>query len=142
MNAQGGTNEHIIRAARAVSNRAIANQDIDAISSLWMEDVLVLTSTSVQLLGAEANRRYYQAQFARRPDTLWVRTPTSVAALSSWRIAHEEGDWTGQWTEPDGRVQLRGRYMAQWVCTEGDWRIQGEIYVPTSRVLDQGAVHV
>ncbi|GKS90291.1 nuclear transport factor 2 family protein [Acidovorax sp. SUPP2539] len=142
MNAPGGTNEHIIRAARAFSNRAIANQDIDAISSLWMEDVLVLTSTSVQLLGAEANRRYYQAQFTRRPDTLWVRTPSSVGAPSSWRIAHEEGDWTGQWSESDGRVQLRGRYMAQWVCTEGDWRIQGEIYVPTSRVFDQGVVHV
>lgn len=35
-------------------------------------------------------------------------------------------------TEPDGRVELRGRYMAQWVCVEGDWRIQGELYVPTS----------
>ena len=142
MNAPGGTNEHIIRAARAFSNRAIADQDIDAISSLWRADVLVLTSTSVQLLGAQANRRYYQAQFARRPDTVWVRTPSSVGAPSSWQIAHEEGDWTGQWTEPDGRVELRGRYMAQWVRAEGDWRIQGEIYVPISRALDQGAVHV
>ncbi|MGJ7488796.1 YybH family protein [Variovorax sp. ZT4R33] len=132
MNAPGGTNEHTIRAARAFSNLAIANQDIDGISSIWMADILVLTSTSVQLLGAQANRHYYQAQFALRPDTLWVRTPSSVCAPSSWRIAQEEGHWTGQWTEPDGRMELRGRYMAQWVRAEGDWRIQGELYVPTS----------
>ncbi|SFQ33291.1 DUF4440 domain-containing protein [Variovorax sp. 770b2] len=147
MSAREEANEHRIRAARAASNLAIAKQDIDGIASMWMEDVLVLSSTSVQLLGAEANRRYYQAQFARRPDTLWVRTPTSVSATSSWRIAHEEGDWTGQWTEPDGPLQLCGRYMAQWVLIGDDWCIQGEVYVPTSCIGGaycarlQGSVH-
>lgn len=147
MSAPEGTNEHQIRAARAASNLAIAKQDLDGIASVWMEDVLVLTSTSVRLLGAKANRRYYEAQFARRLDTLWVRTPSSVSAVPSWRVAHEEGDWTGQWTEPDGSVQLRGRYMAQWVRVGHDWRIQGEVYVPTSCIGGaycarlQGSVH-
>lgn len=132
MSAPEEANELRIHAARAASNLAIAKQDIDGIASVWMQDVLVLTSTSVQLLGAQANRRYYEAQFARCPDTLWVRTPSSICATPSWRIAHEEGDWTGQWTESDSPVQLRGRYMAQWVRVGNDWRIQGEVYVPTS----------
>ncbi|MDB5827870.1 MAG: hypothetical protein JWQ73_2090 [Variovorax sp.] len=124
----------MIRAARASSNLAIVRQEIEDIASVWMDDILVLGSTSVQLLGAEANRRFYMAQFARRPDTLWVRTPISVSVMSAWGVAFEEGDWTGRWTEPDGSVELRGRYAAQWVCANRKWRIQGELYVPMACV--------
>jgi uncharacterized protein (TIGR02246 family) len=134
MNAGSGTHEDDIRAARDRSNRAIADRDLDAIASVWMEDILVLGSTSARLLGAEAGRRFYAAQFARRPDTAWVRTPTTVSALSPWGVALEEGDWSGRWTEPDGPIALHGRYMAQWVRTPAGWRIQGEVYVPTACV--------
>jgi ketosteroid isomerase-like protein len=129
---EGDAPEDAIRAARAFSNLAIARHDLDAIASVWMDDVLVLGSTSVQLAGAEANRRFYAAQFARRSDTSWVRTPSAVSTLSAWRVGLEEGDWSGRWTEPDGPIELRGRYMAQWVQTARGWRIQGELYVPTA----------
>ena len=126
--------EDAIRAARAFSNQAIARKDVAAIASLWMDDVIVLGSTSVQLAGAEVNRNFYTAQFARRPDTLWVRTPSAVTVMAAWSVAAEEGHWTGNWTELDGPVELTGRYMAQWVRTDGGWRIQGELYVPTTCV--------
>jgi uncharacterized protein (TIGR02246 family) len=126
------TDEDAIRAARAGSNRAIARHDLDGIASVWMDDVLVLGSTSVQLLGAPANRRFYAAQFARRPDTVWVRTPSAVSVMADWHVAAEEGHWSGHWTEPDGPLALNGRYMAQWVRTADGWRIQGELYVPTA----------
>jgi ketosteroid isomerase-like protein len=132
MNKKGDMHEDAIRTARAASNLAIANHDLDAIARVWMDDVLVLGSTSVQLLGAKANRRFYAAQFARRSDTSWVRIPSLVSALSPWRVALEEGDWSGRWTEPDGPIEVRGRYMAQWVLTASGWRIQGELYVPTA----------
>ncbi len=145
---------HAIRTARAFSNLAIVHQDIDGIASAWMDDIVVLGSTSVQLAGAEANRRFYQAQFARRPDTVWVRTPSAVSVMLSWNVAGEEGDWSGRWTEPDGPVEMRGRYMAQWVRVDHRWRIQGELYVPVAcmggafcarpprSAPDQGAVQV
>ncbi|KWT74702.1 MULTISPECIES: DUF4440 domain-containing protein [unclassified Variovorax] len=128
------TDEDSIRAARALSNEAIANQDIEGIASVWMDDVLVLGSTSAQLIGAQANRRFYMAQFERRPDTLWVRTPSAISVMSSWRVALEEGHWSGRWTEPDGLVELGGRYMAQWVRAVHGWRIQGELYGATACV--------
>lgn len=122
------TDDDAIRAARADSNQAIARHDIDGIASIWMDDVPVLGSTSVQLLGAPANRRYYAEQFARRHDTVWVRTPSAIAVMADWQVAAEEGHWT----EPNGPLALTGRYMAQWVRTAGGWRIQGELYVPTA----------
>jgi ketosteroid isomerase-like protein len=134
MSAAASTDEQVIRAARAFSNQAIVNKDIDGIASVWKDDILVLGSTSVQLAGAQANRRFYSAQFARRPDTLWVRTPSAVSVMPAWRVGLEEGHWSGQWTEPDGPIEMSGRYMAQWVRVEHGWLIQGELYVPTSCV--------
>lgn len=124
--------EDAIRTARASSNLAIVNKDIDGIAASWANDILVLSSTSAHLVGARANRHYYLAQFTRRPDTLWVRTPTVISVLQAWNMALEEGDWVGSWTDPDGPVELRGRYTAQWRRLSGTWRIQGEIYVPVS----------
>lgn len=132
MSIAGATDEHSIRAMRARSNLSIANQDIEGIAGAWMDDITVLGSTSVQLHGAPANRAFYLAQFARRPDTVWVRTPSAVRVMAAWGVALEEGDWSGAWTEPDGQLALSGRYMAQWVRADRGWRIQGELYVATT----------
>ncbi len=130
------SDEALIRSARAASNLAIARKDIDAIACHWMDNIHVLGSTSAQLAGAEANRSFYIAQFARRPDTVWVRTPSAVSVMKAWGMACEEGNWAGSWTEPHGPIELRGRYMAQWVRTGAGWRIQGELYVATASVGD------
>ena len=42
------------------------------------------------------------------------------------------GEWTGRWTEPDGVVQVRGTYLAQWRKVNGTWLIQAEVFVPTA----------
>lgn len=123
-----------IRAARAASNAAVARKDVDAIASFWTDGIHVLGSMSLQLSGIEANRRFYTEQFAKRPDTGYVRIPSTVQVMRAWGIAMESGKWLGTWTDPDGPVQVTGRYMAQWLKLESGWRIQGELYVPTSCV--------
>jgi hypothetical protein len=87
---------------------------------------------SLQLSGIEANRQFYEAQFARRPDTIYTRTPSTVHAMAAWKVALESGDWVATWTDIDGPVRVSGNYMAQWLRSEAGWRIQGELYVPTS----------
>jgi hypothetical protein len=71
-------------------------------------------------------------QFARRPDTVYVRTPARIDVLAAWDVASERGEWTGRWTEPDGVVQVRGTYLAQWRKVNGTWLIQAEVFVPTA----------
>jgi ketosteroid isomerase-like protein len=126
------SDEAAIRAARQQSNQAIAAHDVAAIARHWLADVHIVTSTSAQASGRDANGERMAQQFARRPDTLYVRTPSEVDVWPAWAVAAERGTWTGRWTEPDGVVQIAGTYLAQWRKVEGGWRLQAELFVPTS----------
>lgn len=120
-----------IRAARADSNAAIARHDVAGIASHWLPDVSIVTSTGTHDSSREANAARMTAQFSRRPDTVYVRTPAIVEVFGAWHVAAERGDWTGRWTEPDGVVDIAGTYLAQWRRVDGTWRIQAEVFVPT-----------
>jgi ketosteroid isomerase-like protein len=124
--------ETAIRSARADSNRAIVAHDVPAIARHWLPDVHIVTSTSAQATGRDANGERMTQQFTRRPDTVYVRTPQAVDVLGAWAVASERGTWTGRWTEPDGVVEIAGTYLAQWRELDGTWRIQAELFVPTS----------
>ncbi len=119
-----------IVAARARSNAAIARHDTAGIAREMMPDVTVVSSTSAMGTGVVVNVSKMAAQFARRPDTRWVRTPDTIAVFDAWGVASERGQWVGTWTEPDGPVAIRGSYEAQWRRQDGTWRIQGELFVP------------
>jgi ketosteroid isomerase-like protein len=128
---QAPVDEQLIRAARARSNAAIAARDPEAIALAWMDDVHVVSSTSVQTGGREANKQRMARQFANRPDTLYVREPESIDVYTPWTVAAERGRWTGRWTEPDGIMTIEGTYLAQWRKIDGQWLIQAELFVPT-----------
>ena len=125
------TDEQMIRDARARSNAAIASHDPPAIARAWLDDVHVTSSTSAQSSGKAANQQRMAEQFKRRPDTIYVRTPSIVDVFAPWAVASERGDWTGRWTEPDGAMEIGGTYLVQWRKIDGRWLIQSELYVPT-----------
>lgn len=127
-----GDDAAAIRAARQASNAAIAAHDVAGITRHWTADVSIVTSTGAQGTGPAANGERMARQFARRPDTVYVRTPAAIDVFSAWDVASERGEWTGRWTEPDGVVDIRGTYLAQWRKVDGTWRIQAEVFVPTS----------
>jgi ketosteroid isomerase-like protein len=136
MAASGGPPQHpddarAIRAARAASNAAIARHDVPGIAAHWLPSVSIVTSTGAHNDTREANAARMTAQFARRPDTIYVRTPTTIDVFRAWDVASERGEWTGRWTEPDGVVDVGGTYLAQWRKIGSTWRIQAEIFVPT-----------
>jgi ketosteroid isomerase-like protein len=124
--------EAAIRAARAQSNGAIARHDVPGIVQHWLPDVHIVTSTSAQATGRDANGDRMAQQFTRRPDTVYVRSPIAVDVLEPWAVAAERGTWTGRWTEADGVVEIAGTYLAQWRYTSDGWRIQAELFVPTT----------
>lgn len=120
-----------IRAARADSNAAIARHDLAGIARHWVPDVSIVSSAGAQAASARENIERMGAQFTRRPDTIYVRTPTTIDVLTAWHVASERGEWTGRWTEPDGVVDIGGTYLAQWRKVDGVWRIRAEVFVPT-----------
>ncbi len=129
--AQSLSDEKLIRDSRATSNAAIAKHDTAGIARFWMDDIHITTSTSAQAGGRAANQDRMAQQFERRPDTIYVRTPSVVDVFTEWNVASEQGKWVGRWTEPDGKVEIVGTYLAQWRKIDGRWLIQSELYVPT-----------
>jgi ketosteroid isomerase-like protein len=125
------TDEQAIRDSRARSNAAIAAHDIAGIARAWANDVHVVSSTSAQTAGSQANQQRMARQFETRPDTIYVRTPGTIGVYSPWNVASERGEWIGRWTEPDGKLEIGGTYLAQWRRVDGRWLIQAELYVPT-----------
>ena len=119
-----------IVASRVRSNAAIARHDTAGIAREMMPDVTIVSSTSAIGTGVVANVSRMAAQFARRPDTRWVRSPDTITVFDAWGVASERGHWVGTWTEPDGPLVIRGSYEAQWRRQDGTWRIQGELFVP------------
>ena len=130
-NSQTPSDERIIRESRATSNAAIARHDVAGIARFWMDDIHITTSTSAQASGRAPNQQRMSQQFERRPDTTYLRTPSAVDVSAEWAVASERGEWVGRWTEPDGKVEIGGTYLAQWRKIDGRWLIQAELYVPT-----------
>ena len=131
VSARQSTDAQMIRDARARSNAAIAKHDPSGIAQVWMDDVHVTSSTSAQTAGRAANQDRMAQQFARRADTIYVRTPATIDVYAAWAVASERGEWTGRWTEPDGALEIGGTYLVQWRKIDGRWLIQSELYVPT-----------
>ncbi|MBY0492935.1 MAG: nuclear transport factor 2 family protein [Cyanobacteria bacterium] len=131
LSAQTKSDEALIRDSRAQSNAAIARHDAPGIAGFWMDDIHITTSTSAQATGIATNRDRMSQQFNRRPDTVYVRTPSTIDVFAAWAVASERGEWVGRWTEPDGAMEIRGTYLAQWRKVDGRWLIQSELYVPT-----------
>ena len=129
--AQPSEDERLIRDTRARSNDAIAAHDLAGIARAWLPDVHVVSSTSTQTAGMQANQQRMGRQFEMRPDTVYVRTPRTVDVFTAWSVASERGEWIGRWTEPDGKLEIGGTYQAQWRKIDGRWLIQAELYVPT-----------
>ncbi len=125
------SSEAAIRAARARSNRAIANHDAATVASFWTEDYHVTTSRSDQTAGRASNQESFQAHFDALPDVVYQRSPVSIRHFASWRMASEHGTWRGSWTEEAGKVVIGGDYTAKWREVEGQWLIEAEIFTPT-----------
>ena len=126
----GGPDARSIRTLREQSNAAIARHDTAGIAATMAPNVVVVASASTTTVGRDANARRFAELFAARPDVVYRRTPTEVRPFPEWRMASEAGQWTGQWTDRDGRVVIGGSYFAKWRFVEGRWLIESETFVP------------
>jgi ketosteroid isomerase-like protein len=129
-----GPDARVIRVLRAQSNEAIARHDTAGIVAAMAPNVVTVTSTSAVRVGREAMAQLFAEQSAARPDVWYRRTPESIRVFEPWRMASEEGRWTGGWTAADGPVSVGGRYFAKWRELDGQWRIESETFVPETCV--------
>jgi ketosteroid isomerase-like protein len=119
-----------IRRIRAASNEAIARHDTAGIGAVLAPHAVIVSSNSAQSLGRQAMLVRFAEQFAARPDVRYRRTPVEVRVFAPWGMASEIGEWSGSWSEQDGKVAIGGRYFAKWRRLGGRWLIESETFVP------------
>ncbi|MFV1987517.1 MAG: DUF4440 domain-containing protein, partial [Gemmatimonadota bacterium] len=115
--------------ARAASNEAIAEHDLDAITSFWTDDIVMTAGSGTGAIGTDAWREALGRQFERYPDVVYIRTPERIELSDVGPLAAERGRWVGRWTTDDGPVESGGTYGAMWRLEDGRWRIRSQLFV-------------
>lgn len=133
-NAPAALTAAAVREARARSNAAIAARDTATLAALVTTSYHAVSSRNAHSDGRRNEAERWRQQFAAHADVLYVRTPHDVRVFKPWEMADERGTWVGTWTEPDGKVTIRGRYSAKWRRIDGAWLLEAEVFTPTACV--------
>lgn len=115
-------------AARDAFNKAIAEGDIEGISSALNENVILVTGTDSDIyLGRDAQTSLWQSDLDQASRLVCKRTPNSVNSSELYQIAHEIGSWRCHALN-DQTNDVTRHYAAKWRRTDGTWRLEAETY--------------
>lgn len=121
--------EHAVRSARALQNKAIASGDIDRVAAFWTDDVEIRRGLGQLIVGRAAYRQLFVPSSNPDAAVVYQREPAIVTISTRWPLAYESGAWAGHLGGVNGPAVIGGSYAAQWVKRDGRWLIRGEVYV-------------
>lgn len=124
-----GSEETVIREARAAQNRAVAAGDIDRAATFWTDDVTMRRGLGAFVSGKDAYKQALMPAANRDSSTIYQRIISEVHASPKWPLAFETGKWYGHLGSATGPTIISGRYSAQWVKRNTRWLIRSELFV-------------
>jgi ketosteroid isomerase-like protein len=117
--------EDLIRKARQAGNDAIARRDLEGISKFWLDDFVIIRGNGTVEIGKSHNTLMWKKIIEETPQTYFERTPSEIIISKiNPNLAWESGTWKGFNTYSKG-----GRYSAQWKKSNGEWKLQAELFV-------------
>jgi ketosteroid isomerase-like protein len=120
--------ELAIRARRATFNRAIADADIQAVTSVLARDCVMLTGTDSAVIASRlAQVKVWRREFAAANRDIYLRKSELVDVSAVQPIAMEHGSWTA--TSVTGACTASGTYAAKWRQIDAEWVIEAEVFV-------------
>lgn len=121
--------EKTILGIRKASNEAILTSNLEAISSFWVEDVLISTGAGTLLSGSDEVKGYLSDVFEKSPDIVFVRITHDIQENPATQMAWEEGEWKGYLKSNPDEILAYGKYAAAWTKVGEDWRIKSQLFV-------------
>lgn len=116
--------EKNIADARAATNKAIAEHDIEALSYYWMDDIIIIRGNGTIIATKETAINVWQKMFNEEPAVSYVRYHKEIIISNNKLFAWEKGRWQGINTYSNG-----GNYAAMW-CKQNDvWKLKAELFV-------------
>ena len=132
LHGQVAEEEKKIREVRSASNQAILSRDVESLKRTWMSGLFVNGSNGQTVRSADEMAAIFEKVF-RNPEFIkYVRKPEKVNLSPGSSIAAESGSWAGHWNKPDGKMTVKGSYMAQWQKKNERWLISSEVFVTRS----------
>lgn len=116
------TEQRAIRAASDRWQKAIADDDVDAIVALHAPNAVLMFSNMPLATGAAAVRSLY-SEMVKTPGLLLHWIPTRIEVTSP-TTAVEYGSYTESFDSPGGKMHDVGNYVVFWRKISGRWRIQ------------------
>jgi ketosteroid isomerase-like protein len=126
------SDETLIRAARAESNRAFARRDLTGAARHWLPEFTIVTSRNERNVGRDSARAALRQTFSSRANVVYVRDPETIEVNEQWGHAAESGRWTGRWSDSYGNTRVGGVYFAKWRKVNNQWMLLAEVFVQTS----------
>ena len=126
------SDESLIRAARAESNRAFARRDLAGASRHWLPEFTIVTSRNERNVGRDSARAGLRRTFSSRANVVFAREPETIEVNQQWGHAAESGRWTGRWSDSYGSTRVGGAYFAKWRKVNNQWMLLAEVFVQTS----------
>ncbi len=118
-----------ITAQRQRFNTAIRQADVETISEVLADGVVLITGTGSEVfLGHDAQLELWSQDFESDQRLVYVRTPTCIDVSPSFPIALEQGRWRGV-SAGNATEFARGLYSAKWRTIDGAWRVEVETYM-------------
>jgi ketosteroid isomerase-like protein len=129
--AQGSGVTDAVRAARAVSNKAISARDLTAYTATITPDFVITTGS-----GKSYTRTEFLVEWGKLfADKKWQGCDRIVDAIqlsTNQPAAAERGHFVCALEQPDGREVYTGTYLAMWRKDGGVWRTRSELFVTLS----------
>ena len=107
--------------------------DLHKVVSWWVPEITIRRALGQPVDGAEAACKLLLPPATTSPNRLiYQREAVSVQVSPNWRLACEEGRWSGHPGSVANAPVIAGRYAAQWVRRDGRWLIRSEVFVALS----------
>lgn len=118
--------------SRVEFNRALRDEDIQAIRSVLSNDVVLVTATdSLLFVGRDAQLEVWAKNFGDDARLVYQRETRCITLSPIYPIAMEAGVWRGAMQAGD-EDYVGGAYTAKWRLIDEKWRIEAETYMTTN----------
>jgi uncharacterized protein (TIGR02246 family) len=124
------TVEQSIRDAADSYEQAALAGDVEALSSSYADDAIMMPPGMPKAEGIDAIRAAYQQMYAAGNPTSASLDSETIVVAESGDVAYEVGTFSFSGPGPDGTEMTdNGKYMAIWKPTaDGTWKIAADIW--------------
>ena len=119
----------LIKVARQASNNAMAKIDMDALSTHFMDNIIVISGNGASMMGKDTVAAKLKKQLEQSTDINFSLNPVSILIGDKGDLAFETGKWVGAKKVIPKEKIISGNYSAMWMKREGIWKLRSELFV-------------